>query len=161
MVKTLEEEMARQFCRWVPDLKLTGLRFSNVMDPDDYAGFGGFQHDPRLRRWNLWAYVDGRDGAQAVRRALELDMVGADVFIIANADTVMPRLSAELAAAEFPDVPVQHALGEHETAALHRKARRILGFVVAARQAGDAGPESRCPWWRRNERAAPSSSTAR
>jgi hypothetical protein len=35
-------------------------------DPDDYAGFGASQHDPRLRRWNLWAYIDGRDGAQAV-----------------------------------------------------------------------------------------------
>ena len=82
-----------------PQIKMIGLRFSNVMDPDDYAAFGAFHADPRLRRWNLWAYIDGRDGAQAVRRALELDSVGADVFIIANPDTVMPQPSADLAAA--------------------------------------------------------------
>jgi len=128
MVKTLEEEMARQFCRWVPDLKMTGLRFSNVMDPNDYSGFGAFQNDPRVRRWNLWAYIDGRDGAQAVRRALELDSVGADVFIVANADTVMSQPSADLAAAEFPGVPVRHELGEHETLLSVDKARRVLGY---------------------------------
>ena len=128
MVKTLEEEMARQFCRWVPDLKMIGLRFSNVMDPDDYAGFPAFQSDPALRRWNLWAYIDGRDGAQAVRKALELGTVGTDVFVIANADTVMPQRSAELAATEFPGVPVRHDLGEHETLLSIDKARRVLGY---------------------------------
>ena len=128
MVKTLEEEMARQFCRWAPDLKMIGLRFSNVMDPDDYTGFPAFHADPRLRRWNLWAYIDGRDGAQAVRQALELDTVGADVFIIANADTVMPQPTADLAAAEFPGVPVQHDLSGHETLLSIDKAGRILGY---------------------------------
>ena len=70
LVKSLEEEMARHFCRWEPELKMIGLRFSNVMEPEDYTGFPGFDVDPRLRRWNLWAYIDGRDGAQAVRLAL-------------------------------------------------------------------------------------------
>ena len=27
------EEMAKQFCRWDPELKMIGLRFSNVMEP--------------------------------------------------------------------------------------------------------------------------------
>ena len=71
LVKTLEEEMARQFCRWEPELTMIGLRFSNVMDPSDYAAFPAFDADPRLRRWNLWGYIDARDGAQAVRLALE------------------------------------------------------------------------------------------
>jgi nucleoside-diphosphate-sugar epimerase len=128
LVKTLEEEMARQFCRWVPDLKMIGLRFSNVMDPQDYAAFPAFDADPRLRRWNLWSYIDGRDAAQAVRRALEHEAVGADVFIIANADTVMSRSSADLATAEFPDVPLKHEVGEHETLLSIDKARRVLGY---------------------------------
>ena len=34
LVKTLEEQMAVQFCRWDPELKMVGLRFSNVMDPE-------------------------------------------------------------------------------------------------------------------------------
>ena len=128
LVKTLEEEMARQFCRWVPDLKMIGLRFSNVMDVADYAAFPSFDADAALRRWNLWGYIDGRDGAQAVRRALEHEMTGTEVFIIANADTVMSRRSVELAAEVYPGVPVTRELGEHETMLSIDKARRVLGY---------------------------------
>ena len=34
--KLLDETMAAQFCRWDPDLRMVGLRFSNVMYPEDY-----------------------------------------------------------------------------------------------------------------------------
>ena len=64
--------MAIQLCRWT-GVKPIGLRFSNVMHPEDYQQFPAFQDDPQRRKWNLWAYIDARDGAQAVRRALELD----------------------------------------------------------------------------------------
>ncbi|MGY1841513.1 MULTISPECIES: NAD-dependent epimerase/dehydratase family protein [unclassified Modestobacter] len=129
LVKTMEEELARQLCRWHPDLSMTGLRFSNVMHPEEYAGFPAFDADPQLRRWNLWGYIDARDGAQAVRRALETRLPGPEVFIVANADTVMSRPTAELAAEVFPDVPVTRALGEHETLLSIEKARRLLGFA--------------------------------
>ena len=115
LVKSLEEEMAHHFCRWDPRLKMIGLRFSNVMDPEDYAQFPAFDRDPHLRKWNLWGYIDARDGAQAVRRALEHAAPGMDVFVIANADTVMSRSSADLVAEVFPEVEVRRALGEHET----------------------------------------------
>ena len=128
LVKTLEEEMARQLCRWHPDLSMIGLRFSNVMAPEDYARFPEFDADPVLRRWNLWAYIDARDGAQAVRRALEHRSAGADVFIIANADTVMSRPNDELLDAEFPGVPLTRAVGPHETLLSIDKARRVLGY---------------------------------
>jgi UDP-glucose 4-epimerase len=128
LVKVLEEEMARQFCRWDPALKMIGLRFSNVMEPADYARFPSFDGDPRSRSWNLWSYIDARDGAQAVRRALQRDATGTDVFIIANADTVMSRSSAELAAEVFPGVPVRKELGRHETMLSIDKARRVLGY---------------------------------
>ncbi|WP_433286717.1 NAD-dependent epimerase/dehydratase family protein [Micromonospora sp. CA-244673] len=126
--KALEEEMARHFCRWDPDLVMVGLRFSNVMDVEDYAGFPAFQADPGLRRWNLWGYIDARDGAQAVERALAHDQPGADVFIIANADTVMTRSSAGLMAEVYPDVEIRGELGEHETLLSIDKARRVLGY---------------------------------
>ncbi|MEU4368148.1 NAD-dependent epimerase/dehydratase family protein [Micromonospora chersina] len=126
--KALEEEMARHFCRWDPELVMVGLRFSNVMDVEDYAAFPSFQADPRLRRWNLWGYIDARDGAQAVERALAHDRPGADVFIIANADTVMNRSSADLMAEVYPGVEVRGELGEHETLLSIDKARRVLGY---------------------------------
>jgi nucleoside-diphosphate-sugar epimerase len=128
LVKHLEEQMAAQFCRWNPELKMIGLRFSNVMEPADYAEFPSFDADPRARSWHLWGYIDARDGAQAVRRALAYEGTGADVFVIANADTVMSRSSASLAAEVFPGVPVTRELGEHETLLGIDKARRVLGY---------------------------------
>jgi nucleoside-diphosphate-sugar epimerase len=128
LVKTLEELMAVQFCRWDPQLKMVGLRFSNVMTPDDYAGFAQFQQDPMLRKWNLWSYIDARDGAQAVRRALQWEATGTEVFIIANSDSVMIEASASLAAKVFPGVKVRQDLGEHETMLSIDKGRRILGY---------------------------------
>jgi nucleoside-diphosphate-sugar epimerase len=126
--KALGEEMAVQFCRWDPRTKIIGLRFSNVMYPEEYQRFPAFDADPRARKWNLWGYIDARDGAQAVRKALELDTTGADVFIIANADTVMQRSSASLMAEVFPDVQVRGELGEHETLLSIAKARRVLSY---------------------------------
>jgi nucleoside-diphosphate-sugar epimerase len=128
LVKHLEEQMAAQLCRWDPALKMIGLRFSNVMVPSDYDRFGAFSADPSLRAWNAWGYIDARDGAQAVRLALESDLVGTEVFVIANADTVMTRPSADLAASVFPSVPVRRELGEHETLLSIDKARRMLGY---------------------------------
>ena len=128
LVKTLEEELARQLCRWHPDLSMTGLRFSNVMYPEDYAQFPSYDADPQLRRWNLWGYIDARDGAQAVRLALNDETVGADVFIIANADTVMSRPNETLLAEVFPDVPLTRPVAPHETLLSIDKARRLLGY---------------------------------
>jgi UDP-glucose 4-epimerase len=128
LAKHLEETMAAQFCRWNPRLKMIGLRFSNVMDPADYAEFPSFDADPHLRKWNLWGYIDARDGAQAVRRALDYQATGVEIFIIANADTVMSRSSAGLAAEVYPGVEVRKELGEHETLLSIDKARRLLGY---------------------------------
>ena len=128
LVKTLEEQMAVEMTRWDPELSITGLRFSNVMDEADYEKFPSFDGDATLRKWNLWGYIDGRDGAQAVVRALENAQPGFEAFIIANADTVMSRSSASLAGEVFPGVKVTKELGEHETMLSIDKARRLLGF---------------------------------
>ena len=37
--KHLEETMTIELVRWHPDLTITALRFSNVMDVEDYAAF--------------------------------------------------------------------------------------------------------------------------
>jgi UDP-glucose 4-epimerase len=128
LTKVLEEELARQLCRWDPGLRMIGLRFSNVMEPADYAAFPSYDADPALRKWNLWGYIDARDGAQAVRLALEHPAAGLEIFVIANADTVMSRPNAELVAAVFPGVEVRGDLGEHDTLLSIAKARRVLGF---------------------------------
>jgi nucleoside-diphosphate-sugar epimerase len=129
LTKDLGEEMARQFCRWDPEMKIIGLRFSNIMEPKDYARFPSFEDNPRTRKWNLWGYIDGRDAAQAIRKAIESPLKGADVFIIANADTVMSRPSADLLAEIFPTVPLKKKdIGVNETLLSIEKARRVLGY---------------------------------
>jgi UDP-glucose 4-epimerase len=115
-------------CRQDPALTIIGLRFSNVMRPNDYAAFPSYDADARLRSWNLWSYIDARDGAQAVRKALTYQGKGFEAFIIANADTVMSRPTADLAAEVFPDVDVHGELGEHQTLLSIEKARRLLGY---------------------------------
>ena len=124
--KLISEEMARQFHRWT-GRPYVGLRFSNVMEPDDYERFPTFWNDPVLRRWNLWGYVDARDVAQACRLALSAD-VGAEVFIVAAADTCMSRASRDLMAEVYPEVELRGNLGEHETLLSIAKARRLLGY---------------------------------
>jgi len=131
LVKHLEEQMAFQFCRWDPALKMIGLRFSNVMAPADYAEFVGYDADASRRSWNLWSYIDARDGAQAIRKALLHEATGCDIFVIANADSVMSRPSADLAAEVFPGVPMRKTLGERETLMSIDKARRVLGYEPA------------------------------
>ncbi len=127
--KHLEETMAVELCRWHPGLTITALRFSNVMDDEDYADFPAYDADPRLRHWNLWGYIDGRDGAHAVEQALALETPGFERFVIASPDTVMSRSSADLVAEVFPDVEVRRELGEHETLLSIDKARRVLGYA--------------------------------
>ncbi len=126
--KDLGEEMARQMARWNPGTTFIGLRLSNVMEPHDYVRFPTWQDTPHFREWNLWGYIDARDAAQAVRKSLHVDMTGADHFIIANADTVMTRDSAELMAEVFPDVPLRGKVEGSATLLSIEKARRVLGY---------------------------------
>ena len=126
--KAADEEIARHFARWAPDTGFLGLRFSNVLDETDYLTFPGIQDDPSQRSWNGWGYIDTRDGALACRLAVESDVVGAENFIIAAADTAMERDSAELAAESFPDVPFRSEVPGTSTLLSIEKARRLLGF---------------------------------
>jgi nucleoside-diphosphate-sugar epimerase len=126
--KLVDETIAAQFCRWDPQLKMVGLRFSNVMDVEDYKAFPAFDADAQKRKWNLWGYIDARDGAQAVRRGIEAEFKGFEAFIIANADTVMQRSNASLMAEVFPGVPHKRELTQNGTLLAIDKARRLLDY---------------------------------
>jgi nucleoside-diphosphate-sugar epimerase len=128
--KLLAEEMGRQLHRWTGTPHVA-LRFSNIMEPEDYERFPSFWADARLRRWNLWGYVDARDVAESCRLALEAD-VGAEHFIVAAGDTVMNRRSRELIAEVFPSVPYTPTAGDYDTLLSIEKARRLLGYEPPA-----------------------------
>lgn len=129
VVKHLEEELAQKLARWDSALSITALRFSNVMEPADYADFPAFEADPRIRSFNLWSYIDSRDGAEAIRLALELGRPGFDAFNIFAADTVMSRPSVELLAELFPSVEVRGDLPGQVSLVSTRKAKDVLGWT--------------------------------
>jgi nucleoside-diphosphate-sugar epimerase len=112
-------------------IPFVGLRISNIMEPADYARFPGWQDDARIRMWNLWGYVDARDVATACRLAVEGQTTGAEIAIVAAADTVMVRESGDLLAEVFPDVPLQRPIVGRETLLAIGRARELLGYAPA------------------------------
>lgn len=126
--KRVEEAIAVEYCRWNPNLKMVGLRFSYVMEPRDYVDYPSLDADARGRKWNLWSYVDSRDCAQAVVKALAYKGKGYEPFVIAAADTVMSRSNSELLAEVFPAVPLKRPIEANESLLSSDKARRLLGY---------------------------------
>ena len=127
LVKVLEETMATQFVQWHPDLSLTALRFTNVVAPDEYDTFAR-AGEPTYRRDLIGSYIDSRDGAQAVARALEANLPGFEVFNVAAPDSGNSTPTAELAARWFPGTPITRELGEYESLMSTHKAQELLGF---------------------------------
>jgi nucleoside-diphosphate-sugar epimerase len=128
--KVASETIAHHIADW-SGIPYIALRFSNIMAPGDYQMFPAFWDDPRQRKWNLWGYIDQRDVAQSCRLALEADArttTGAPAFIIAAADTVMNRPSAELLAEVYPSVELTRDVGEFGTLLAIDRARDVLGF---------------------------------
>ena len=130
--KLVGETMAAQFARR-NGMGFVGLRISNIMEPEDYALFPTYWEDARLRKWNLWGYVDARDVAAAARLGLEADFSGSEICIVAAADTVMTRPSAGLMAEVFPTVPLRRQVTGRETLLSIDHARRVLGYKPAHR----------------------------
>lgn len=136
--KLVGETIAGQFARR-SGIGFVGLRISNIMEPEDYAAFPSYWDDPTVRKWNLWGYVDARDVAAAARLALDADVSGSEIAIVAAADTVMTRPSAELMAEVFPDVPLRRAVEGRDTLLSIDHARRLLGYEPAHRWADHVG----------------------
>jgi len=128
--KLVGETLAAQTSR-LTGIPFLGFRISNIMEPDDYKQFPSWQADPLIRKWNLWGYVDARDVATAVRNALEAELSGAEICIVAAADTVMERDSADLMAEVFPDVPLRRTVKGRETLLAIDRAHELIGYQPA------------------------------
>ena len=128
--KLVGETLAAQLYRQ-SGIPFVGLRISNIMEPADYARFPSWQDDARVRKWNLWGYVDARDVATACRLAVERDTTGAEIAIVAAADTTMRRDSAGLLAEVFPEVPIRRPVEGRETLLAIDHARDLFGYEPA------------------------------
>lgn len=125
--KVTSETAAAHIAEW-SGIPFIALRFSNILGPADYPRFPSYWDEPMKRKWNLWGYIDERDAAAACRLALSADVSGSDAFIIAAADTVMTRPSADLMREVFPGVPLRAGVAGNGTLLSIEHARRVLGF---------------------------------
>lgn len=137
--KVVTEAMAGELARW-SGIPMVALRLSNVYEVHEYDQLAGLWDDVRARDFNVWGYIDVRDAALSCRLALEADVEGTESVIIAAADTMMSRPTAELLAERFPDVPVRKDLGEFETLLSIDRARELIGFVPEHSWRDEIGP---------------------
>ncbi len=89
--------------------------------------------DPGLRKHELWAYLDSRDGARAFVLAVERDLPGHHVINVMAPDTNCPVPSAELMARYHPGTPLRRPLAGRESIFDVTRCRELLGFVPAHR----------------------------
>jgi nucleoside-diphosphate-sugar epimerase len=126
--KVASETVAGHIAQW-SGVPFVALRFSNILGPADYQQFSEYWDDPMLRKWNLWGYIDERDVASACRLSLTAEVTGSQSFIIAAADTVMTRPSADLMREVFPGVPLRGEVTGTATLLSFDRAREVLGFT--------------------------------
>ncbi|MGQ4511039.1 NAD-dependent epimerase/dehydratase family protein [Streptomyces sp. DW26H14] len=77
----------------------------------------------------LWGWLDTRDAAEAMRRAVEADLHGCHVINVAAADTASPVPTAELLARYHPGVPAFAELPGHTGLFDVGACAELLGFV--------------------------------
>jgi UDP-glucose 4-epimerase len=93
MGDVIADSMVRQY----PAMSICSLRINNVIMPDGYDVLQYRRDHFPEGGVNFWSYIDARDVASAFRAALEGEIVGHEVFLIAAADTCL-------------DTPVQEAV---------------------------------------------------
>lgn len=125
--KVVSETLAEQMAGW-SGIPFVALRFSNIMSLADYSRFPTWQGDAHARKWNLWSYIDLRDAAAACRLALDAPVSGARSYVIANADTVMERPTADLLHEVFPGVPTRGDIAGTTSLFATAAAQRDLGW---------------------------------
>lgn len=90
--------------------------------------------DDRLRwiyafdRFNFWAFVDERDAAQSLHKALIADYEGSHPLFIHDHHNWLLYDSQTLADLFFPDIPVNKPLNGSESLISIDRARALIGF---------------------------------
>lgn len=95
--KYLGEVIAESMVRQYPAMSICSLRINNVIMPEAYDVLRFRRDNFPEGGANFWSYIDVRDVATAFRAALEGEISGHEVFLIAAADTCL-------------DTPVQEAV---------------------------------------------------
>jgi nucleoside-diphosphate-sugar epimerase len=128
MSKVCNEMTAKSF-QARTGIDIYGLRINNVIEPHEYArDFPAYETNARLRRRNIFAYIDARDLGHMVDCCLKTDGLGYQIFNVANEETSVGAASAEVMAEFYHGVPETRQMGEFETFYDISKAKKMVGF---------------------------------
>ena len=128
MSKVCNEMTAKSF-QARTGIDIYGLRINNVIEPHEYArDFPAYETNARLRRRNIFAYIDARDLGHMVDCCLKTDGLGYQIFNVANEETSVGATSAEVMAEFYHGVPETRQMGEFETFYDISKAKKMVGF---------------------------------
>jgi nucleoside-diphosphate-sugar epimerase len=86
-------------------------------------------HDPAGNRRELWAWLDSRDAAAAVRAALTTPLAGHHVLNVAAPDTAAFLPTRDLLRTHHPTAEVRADLPAHTGLIDTRRATTLLGFT--------------------------------
>ncbi|MFN8530142.1 MAG: NAD(P)-dependent oxidoreductase [Anaerolineae bacterium] len=82
-----------------------------------------------LDRYNLWAWIDVRDAAQAVEKSLTAAFTGSHVLFVSDRFNFLDYDSHELARLFFPEVSEwRQPISGSESLVSNRRARDLIGF---------------------------------
>ena len=128
--KMVGEELAEGYVRRTPELAVTSLRFTWVLDEENaQVARNARKQGEESNGGAFWTWVDVRDAASACRLALERNQPGHEACYIA-APEIFPATAIEtLLARHFPgDYPVAPHIRGSVSPVDCSKARRLLGW---------------------------------
>ena len=106
------------------------LRFTNVVYPEQQADFPWPAPTPEEPlTLVMWAYADPRDVAEAHVLALEADIEGHEVFLIAQPSNRLQEPTVDLIERNFGErVEIRGVLRDNASVISTEKAQRVLGW---------------------------------
>ncbi len=99
--KLIGEEICRRYTR-AEGIETVCLRYCWVWNDDHYASIDEFQAHPERFVGQLWGYVDVRDVAQAVEKALLAPEITHETLFVSAARTFMPQPTLDLVREYLP-----------------------------------------------------------
>ncbi|MEP0940187.1 MAG: NAD(P)-dependent oxidoreductase [Rhizobiaceae bacterium] len=107
-----------------------GIRINNVIEPHEYQyNFPAYIENPKLRRRNIFSYIDARDLGQLVDKCLKTDGLGFQIFNASNDDHSVDLSTSEIIERFYEGVPLTKKMGESESFYSNAKAKALLGFA--------------------------------
>jgi len=126
--KVVGEKIADSFAS-ASGISIASLRFPGIHFDFTYRSFPDRWQNPAVKIGRFWSYIDVRDAAVACRLALETDIHGHEVLVVAAPTSTVSRPTDELMREYLPGVRKARAdLAGNWSGVDSRKAEKLLGF---------------------------------